>query len=765
MERKHPLANCEECPFVDAPFVPTYNPQPRAKLAVIGEAPGAYEAARGIPFTGPSGRLLDQVLTHHGYRREEVMLSNVCLCRPENNADPPKAAVAACKPRLDAELASSGVESILAVGGTAASALIDPKKKISSLRIGPPKPYIENPNIDVIATWHPAYCLRAPDAFPSFVSDTNKLNGKTYEHWRGTKYKVFTLPDSIIEVCRRLESVSGPIVIDIECGVEKDTAYVHPDQYDLLCLGICYAPGQAVVFAASGLRNEEVRNAVRRLLTIRPIIAHNGKFDLAGLRPHFGDLELWADTMLMSYSVDERPGLHGLKKLGIEILGTPDWEAEIRQYVPRGGNYADIPRDVLYQYNAYDVAVTWDLWELFSSRMDSRARKQHEFLIKASNALMNLERAGITFDVDYSKELQDEFEAELFDLEEEISSTTGRNLNPRSPVQIVRWFAENGITLPTTEADYLAQIKPRLLDEKLRTFIDQLLLHRRRAKLNGTYVKGFQKRIYNGKVYTTYTLHGTTSGRLASKNPNMQNIVRDKRIKHQFTVEQEDNVLIQLDYKQAEGRVITHLAQDEYLASIFADEDRDIFDELTLSVYGEDNWGKEERVKIKSVFYGLAYGRGAAAIGIELGISLGEAQKLLSDFKALIPRTIEWQTSIKNKVLSGEDLVTPFGRKRSFWLITEQNKADVLNEALSFMPQSIASDITLSALVRLQPRLRGLATTRLTIHDAMVFECNRRDSESVIELARAEMIAAGRRFTDFVPFTVDSSVGKRWSEL
>ena len=172
-------------------------------------------------------------------------------------------------------------------------------------------------------------------------------------------------------------------------------------------------------------------------------------------------------------------------------------------------------------------------------------------------------------------------------LEVDLSYTAGKNINPRSPQQITRWFAEASMILPTTEAEYLTSLVERLPDGKHKEFIHKLLVHRRRAKLNGTYVKGFQKRIYENKVYTTYTLHGTTSGRLASKNPNMQNIVKDYRIKHQFTCESENNILVQLDYKQAEGRVIAHLAQDEYLRSLFIDPTIDIFDNLIYQIYGD----------------------------------------------------------------------------------------------------------------------------------------------------------------------------------
>src|SRR6187455_2380730 len=99
-KRKHPSARCEECPFAnDQNFVPTWNPVPSGKIAVIGAAPGVHEARKGIPFTGPSGELTDQILQHHGISRSEIMLTNTVLCKPEGqDSDPPKAALDACRP-------------------------------------------------------------------------------------------------------------------------------------------------------------------------------------------------------------------------------------------------------------------------------------------------------------------------------------------------------------------------------------------------------------------------------------------------------------------------------------------------------------------------------------------------------------------------------------------------------------------------------------------------------------------------------------------
>lgn len=772
-ESKYPGANCQECPYKEnTAFVPTQYPSKPIKLVLIGEAPGQQEAKTGIPFTGPPGDIMNNVLKHHGFSRDEVLVTNACLCRPFGPTDkPPKAALAACADRLHREIRESGADTIIAVGNTGAQAVLDDGGTITTLRVGPPKPYKYDDNIRVIPTWHPAYCLRSPDAFPALVSDIGKLVERSRPAWVEPDYKIFDDPEIAIKAIQALIDKAGPeIVIDIEVGVEKDFDYAHPEDYQLLCIGIAYDDSKAVVFGEKCFENgpwyEQVVEAFKRLFRVKKIIAHNGKFDLRGLSPIFGVQKLWFDTMLAHYSMDERPGGHGLKVLAVELLGAPKYDDEIKKYLPKGAkkSYADIPRKILYHYNAMDVACTWALFKRFIKEMDERAWRVHNFVIEAANQLIHLELSGIKFDDMYNKELSEEYLTDIENLLRKIQHLVGYEINPASPQQVTKYFLDQQIRVKNTSKDFLEEIRPRLQGE-VASFIDLLLLHRRAAKLHGTYIKGLAKRTTYGKVYTTYVLHGTTSGRLASRNPNMQNIDRAKRIRNQFTVEHPDHVLMQLDYKQAEGRVITTLARDEYLRDIFNDESRDLFSEFCNDIFGAGNWGKEERVRIKSVFYGLAYGREARSIAHELDITVPEAQDLLSNFKALIPATVAWQQKVTKQVLNGEDLITPFGRKRSFYLITNDNRRDVVNEALSFMPQSTASDICLSALIRLRPMLEGLATVRLTIHDAIVVECHKDVQPDVAEMMRQEMVGSGERFTDFCKFAVDVSVGQRLGEL
>jgi DNA polymerase-1 len=676
-----------------------------------------------------------------------------------------------------AELRDSGASSVLALGGTAASVTLGDNRGITSLRVGPPKEptasLVGSGISRVVPTWHPAYCLRSADNFPALVTDVGKLQESTRPAWEPPSFFVVDNEEDALISIRQLRRVDiGKLVVDIETGLDKDVSFDHPNNYALLCVGLGYAKGKVVVIGEQALQSPVVLEQLKLLLLDVKIIAHNGKFDLSGLFPTMGALLLWFDTMLAHYALDERTGapIHGLKVLAVEELGAPQYDLEIATYVPRGGNYANIPRPILYKYNAYDVGCTWDLYELFEPRLDRNdVRRVHDLMVRASNELMYLELNGITVDRAYSNVLQSSYQARLAEIESTLCTLADSpTFNPRSPKQVKGVLLNNGINTESTDEKHLEQIKKRLRpDSKAMQFIDTLLYYRGEQKKFSTYVVGIRKRLYRGRVYTTYKLHGTTSGRLASKNPNLQNIVRDKDIRRQFTVASPDNVMMQCDYKNVEARVVATLAQDEYLRKLLSNPDPNykLFNELSDELYGPGNWNKEDYVRTKAFFYGISYGREPYSIAMEFKMSVSEATRRYNDFTKLIPDVVKWQQETRRKVLAGEDLVTSFGRKRRFHLITEENQKDVLNEALSHLPQSTASDICLSALIRLRPMLRGIGWIRLTIHDALVVETPRKNLEVCRDMMRTVMEEEGTKYTDYVPFPVDFTVGSNWGEL
>lgn len=794
VKRKHPLAECENCSLYErGVFVPTKQPTGTValgmpRIGIVGEAPGFQEAQRRVPFSGPSGKLLDRVLDYHGIERDEVLLTNACLCRPPDNATPEPSDVAACGKRLVAEIQEAAIDRILALGNVPSKYLMATNKGITSARIGPRRETYRIPGTEIVPTVHPAYCLRHGDAFLDLVTDVGKLHLDPTP-WTPPEWNVVDDTEGALHVISQLQSTEyDKLVVDIECGIDKDGSFDHPNHYQMLCIGVGYAKGKAIVFGEEALKDELVLKNLGNLFRAKKIIEQNGKFDNGGMYPIMGNINVWFDTMLAHYVLDERPGGHSLETLGIELLGTPDWKHEIAPYLGENKNYANIPRPILYKYNAYDIAITWDLFEMFAEKLKrpvvdpDRAmdgfktlRDVHDFLCRASNELKFMELNGITFDKEYSRQLSEEYLGELSTLEEDLNATLdGKDydarfggINPRSPKQVKEYLYDQGIRVQSTDADTLTRLKARAKPGTPHyEFLDKLLQHRYKAKRHGTFIAGIRKRTYRGRIYTTYLLHGTTSGRLASRNPNLQNIVRDNRIRQQFTVSKPGNVLVQGDFKQAEGRVITTEAQDEYLRDIFADPERDLFDELGRDLYHhEAPFHKEERIRVKAYFYGLGYGRTAYSIGQEYGIPLPEAEEGVALFKDLIPQTVKWQLETQQKILDGEDLMTAFGRSRRFMLITKENRDDVLKEGLSFVPQSTSSDICLSAYIRLRPMLRGRAFFRLIIHDSLTAECAEEDADYVGQVMAQVMVEEAAKYTSYVPFEVDITTGRHWGEL
>jgi DNA polymerase I-like protein with 3'-5' exonuclease and polymerase domains len=222
---------------------------------------------------------------------------------------------------------------------------------------------------------------------------------------------------------------------------------------------------------------------------------------------------------------------------------------------------------------------------------------------------------------------------------------------------------------------------------------------------------------------------------------------------------------------QNEGRTLCWLAQDEYLRTIFNDPERDLFDELTPRLYGNvlglnKAEMKELRIRVKAYFYGLGYGREAHSIAMEYDIPVSEAERGMREFFKVIPSVVKFREETRAQVLKGKDLITPFGRHRRFWLITKSNRKDVMNEALAFLPQSIASDICMDAFIHIRPRLKGIGFVRNLVYDSILVECKVNKIMEATVIMNEEMLASAERIVgNYVTFKVDFKSGPSWGEL
>lgn len=722
-----------------------------------------------MPFSGPSGKLLDAVLSQVGLDRQRTFLTNAVLCRPPDNRVPTKTEVAACFPRLQKELQALPLDQVVTLGNTATQVLLNTRDGITTVRVGPPKrsPYLDH--VEVIPTFHPAACLRIADNFPSLVQDFGKLDRTNRVVWQEPQYKVFD-DDKAVDVIDEL--LMRPdlyrLVIDIEVGIEKDTDFDHPERYGFLCIAIGYARGKVIVIGEEALKLPSVIESLQLLLEARKLVAHNGKFDLSGLTGlDIRNLKLWFDTMLGHYVLDERKGIHSLGYLGVEILGTPDWKHVLDEFVGAGkkkASYALVPRPILYKYCAFDVSVTWDLmeWEIVELAKTPGFRELHDHLCRASDLYSHIEQKGIRFDVEYLQELDKIMTAELITMREGLGRWIA---NPNSWQQIQAALLRLGIRTAST-ADLPLQIILRKVsfDSEVAEFIRQLRNYRKLFKQYSVYVDGLLKRDYRGRLHGNFLLHGTSTGRLACKEPNLLNLPRKKgegSIKRALLPDP-GCIWVQGDLKTAELRVVGIEANCPYLIEVLSDPERDIHGEVATQRYGP-SWTADQRVRAKAVVFGLGYGREAESIAIEYDMPIKEAEGVIKSFFELIPEVKAWQEDIRHRVWRGEDLRTRFGRMRRFHLITRENKPNVGREALAFIPQATANDINLTAAYRLW-KLDHL-DIRLLVHDSILVNCRPDEAEEIAARVSLVMQQAGLEYSDRIPFFAETTIGPNYGVL
>lgn len=783
--QKAPGANCDICPLLHEKFVPTSGPA-NPRYMVVGEAPGFQETLRGQPFVGPSGKLMKRVLRRNGIDPAETSFSNVVACRPPGNVDPDKEAVACCAPRLQTDIKQRSPQVLFATGGIASKAILNNRIGIMAARVGPPKAIEHYSNVKIIPTVHPAFVLRAPLNLAFLETDVGKAQLPPTE-WIPPVYWV---PESVgpaIKVLNAIERQGNPIAIDIEVAIDKETDFEHPSQYDLLCLGIAYDPGHVVVLPAELLLDPEVGWAIRNLLSHTPIIAQNGKFDLPGLS-NFGEFHLSDDTLLASYALDERPGTHSLDYLGREFVGAPDWKGEIAGAKSGPDGFGGIPPDSLHRYNAYDCAITYRVHDLLQQRLkDDGLLDLYAFLVRASNALMKVEQRGLLVDQEYLETLEFKYTEKLQGMELALKEWV---VNPRSWQQVQKALKDLGVTTASTDESHLRDILDHaagLIEyspqgakrvQPIINFVEKLLDYRHEQKRYGTYIKGTRERLYYGRIYPSYLLHGTRTGRLSSRNPNIQNVPRGHEIRR-LIVPDPGKCFIQGDYAQGEWRLVTTLAGCTYFRDLFNDPTADPVGEVQQELFGHRVNASDPEVKkffrtrtkniVYGSFYGMIMGRGKEGVKYAkfMQMTNDEAYAYQKRFFGLAPEIVRWQEETRQRVMDGEILETTFGRRlripAEILVMDDKARIDALNECLAFVPQSTLSDICLYALCDLVDMGAPIA---ITIHDALIAECRVDNVDSVaVDLRHAMEESAKLNFTDYVPFPVEIKTGTNWGEL
>jgi len=787
VERKHPLAECEKCPLASMPCAPTSG-DPNSKIAFVSRSPGQYDVVVKKPFANPrgAGAVLDHLLARYRVKREDVITTNVVLCRSD---DPPRDAIMACKPRLEEEIKHC---SLVIAGGTEATTALTRYRAVFTAR-----PFIHNRTSSagvkqrVIVTNNPALVVRNSDAYPDMVEDFRRA-------FDPPPPPVFPEVEIINDADVATRTL-GRWLKDAPAIMASDLEW-RTTTNEPVCAGFSARGEKAVVFGLGAISDEGVRNLLRKFYgSGRRFIWHNGKADTKILSLGNIPAEVDADTFIMSYCLDERPGYHSLEYLLSTKFGWPDYEPKTVKEFKRTGEFSgdtDAKRRLtereLYKYNGWDTAGTFQLYELLNPQLDSdrggSVRPLYERLLQTSTRIRTVELNGFHFDVEEACNINErEAIPQLAALTEHIQDVTKHPLlNPASPSQLQsvlygEWSLRHNLRdsgkkkLRTSTGKEVREeifggrfeCKPNRREHIVRWAEFQTQFSKI-SKLKGTYLEGLAIRtLADGKLYCHFNPCGTVSGRTSSNNPNFQNIAREGYAEipgiRTLFLPSPDHAIISADFSQAELRTCAKLSGDSNLLSIYRDSARSLHKERAAAFYGE-NYSYEEYVRSKNINFGVTYGQSAQAFAQMYHMPEREAQEYINSWWTEFPDLLAWTKEQKQRARKDGLIVSPFGHKRRFHLITDENVGDVEREAVNFLPQNIAAWLTLSALCDLVDM--GIHVVA-TVHDSIVADIptgSINDVACAMKSVMESQVEKQLGWTD-VPFLVDISVGPNWGSL
>lgn len=789
VERKHPLAECEKCPLVGNRCAPTSGDL-TSLVAFVSRSPGKHDVMAGRPFAGPSGKVLDYLLGVYGVKREKIITTNVVLCQSDN---PPPDAIKACKPRLEEEIASA---QLVIAGGTEATSALTKYRAVFSAR-----PFVHYRTSSggikqrVIVTNNPALVLRDSDAFPDMVADFKRafdpppppvfpeveiINdplkaASVLERWLGTKF-------------------DNPLAADLEW---------RPDN-KFVCAGFAARSTKAVVFGLRALSDDRTWNLIKRFFERSDVsfIWHNGKSDTKVLR--YNDIlgRVDEDTYLQSVALDERPGHHSLEYLLSTKFAWPDYEpASVKSFKKTGEFYGKTPQERalserdLYKYNGWDAAGTFQLYELQNPLLDTdrggSVRPLYRRLLGAADRIRTVEMHGFNYDVEEACNINErEAIPRMMELTEEIRAILGHPLlNPNSVKQLQavlydEWELKHGLRdagkkklSHSTGKEVREEIEAgrfTSLPQHKEKVIEWAGTHKHYKKIQdirSRYIEGLVIRAQrDGKLYCNFNIGGgTVSGRASSNDPNFQNIIREgyeeiPGIRTLF-LPSPGNVIISADFSQAELRACAKLSGDANLLGIYRDSSRSLHKERAAAFYGE-NYTYEQYVKAKNINFGVTYGQGADSFAQMYHMPKNEAQAYIDSWWREFSEMKAWTNETARRARKEGIVVSPFGHKRRFHLITDDNLHDVEREAVSFKPQNIAAWLTISALVELVDMGVPIVAT---VHDSIVADVPSADAFVVARTMQMVMESMAQKQLGWtqedIPFLVDVSIGENWGSV
>jgi DNA polymerase-1 len=512
-------------------------------------------------------------------------------------------------------------------------------------------------------------------------------------------------------------------------------------------------------------------------------VAQNSKYDLAVMAQRGIRVGPIDDTMLLSYVLEGGLHGHGMDELARLHLGhDPVPFKQVAGVGKAQKSFRHVDLKAATCYAAEDADVTLRLWRILKPRLAEEGLVTvYETLERGMPpVLADMERAGIRVDPDRLKRLSSEFGLAMVDLEARAHALAGRPFNVGSPKQIGEiLFGE--LALPGGKKTASGQwgTDASVLDDLAQTHeLPRVLLDwRQLAKLKGTYTDALIEAAdkTTDRVHTSYQLAAATTGRLASSDPNLQNIpIRTetgRQIRQAF-IASPGHVLISADYSQIELRLLAHIGDIPELKRAFA-AGIDIHTATASEMFGVpvEKMDPETRRRAKAINFGIVYGISAFGLAAQLGIEQGEAGAYIKTYFERFPGIRAYMDATKALVRETGMVSTVFGRRIHIPAIHSKSAAERQfgeRAAINAPIQGAAADIIRRAMMRMPQALTdaGLSTRMLLqVHDELVFEAPEAEAEAAIVLIRRVMERASEPAVALsVPLVVEARAAANWDE-
>ncbi len=573
-----------------------------------------------------------------------------------------------------------------------------------------------------------------------------------YETEKGKEEEFFDFDFEVVDNEAKLQVLQKKIEDEKIIVIDTETDGLDPLLNRLVGVSFCFSDEKCFYFPLQhpefGWSNKKLKRLLR-LLKDKLIIGHNLKFDFKFLQKYISlDCLTYFDTMVAAYLFNP-----GKSKISLSDCVFREFNKKMIDYeeVTQGKRFSEVLLQKAAKYSCEDVFTTYKLYGIYKPKLEKKklVKLFSEIEMPLLQSLAQIELAGVFVDKNILHLQEKSLQDIICQLEEKIYTLAGVEFNLNSPKQMQEVLYKK-LKLPAKSKTKTGFSTSESALEGLvneHSIVKYILEFRTASKLLNTYILSLPKLINHltGRIHTNFNQTITSTGRLSSSHPNMQNIPiksdAGKNIRKAFVAQSEDFCILAADYSQMELRILAALSQDPQLLETFQ-KGEDVHTQTAKKIFEVDEVSKLQRALAKTINFGVVYGMGARALSRTAGITTIEAKDFIEKYFQKFTVVHSFIKSQIEKSKQTEIAYTFFGRALPLPEINSLNqrlRAQAERIAVNMPIQGTAADIIKLAMIKLNKVLPNDAQIVLQVHDELVFEVPKAKVEFLVPLIKKEM--------------------------